>query len=205
MRPSRALFTPSCVAKFRASSTYREIIGFVKNLGAAAEGHPLSAPLPDPVSPHVSATLDMLARLKVLVDETPPVEQPMRFGNRAFKTWHASMVEVVTEYMPRIAPSVAPAELVPYLGESFGNPSRIDYGTGHETMFIMWCAAVAKAGGFVPSDMPALALKVFPLYISVARHLQTTYRLEPAGSHGVWSLDGVCVCVYVIVIVCVSL
>lgn len=29
-------------------------------------------------------------------------------------------------------------ELVPYLLVSFGHPSRIDYGTGHETSFVVW-------------------------------------------------------------------
>lgn len=32
----------------------------------------------------------------------------------------------------------AAVELVPYLLVSFGHPSRIDYGTGHETSFVVW-------------------------------------------------------------------
>lgn len=32
----------------------------------------------------------------------------------------------------------ATVELVPYLLASFGHPGRIDYGTGHETSFVVW-------------------------------------------------------------------
>ena len=39
------------------------------------------------------------------------------------------------------------------------------------------------------SDLKAVVLKVFTAYLAVCRHLQRTYWLEPAGSHGVWSLD----------------
>lgn len=35
-------------------------------------------------------------------------------------------------------------ELVPYLLASFGHPSRIDYGTGHETTFVVWlCESIS--------------------------------------------------------------
>jgi len=39
------------------------------------------------------------------------------------------------------------------------------------------------------SDVEALASIVFPKYLALAKRLQKTYMLEPAGSHGVWSLD----------------
>lgn len=34
-----------------------------------------------------------------------------------------------------------------------------------------------------------MVLRLFPAYLSVCRKLQRSYWLEPAGSHGVWSLD----------------
>jgi hypothetical protein len=33
-------------------------------------------------------------------------------------------------------------ELIAYFNESFGNRVRIDYGTGHETSFIVWLSAL---------------------------------------------------------------
>jgi hypothetical protein len=44
-------------------------------------------------------------------------------------------------------------------------------------------------GFLAPSDFPAVVLKVFHSYLTLMRRLQTTYKLEPAGSHGVWGLD----------------
>ena len=46
-----------------------------------------------------------------------------------------------------------------------------------------------KIGLLQDNDLKGLILKVFTGYLSVCRHLQRTYWLEPAGSHGVWSLD----------------
>lgn len=46
-----------------------------------------------------------------------------------------------------------------------------------------------KLGAFTPEDRAYLVLGVFWKYIIVMRYLQSTYWLEPAGSHGVWGLD----------------
>ena len=46
-----------------------------------------------------------------------------------------------------------------------------------------------KIGVICDSDLQALILRVFAFYLAVCRNLQQVYWLEPAGSHGVWSLD----------------
>jgi serine/threonine-protein phosphatase 2A activator len=83
----------------------------------------------------------------------------------------------------------ATIELVAYLVDAFGNSTRIDYGTGHELTFIFFLMALFKIGALDKSDELSIAIKVYNKYLNFARKLQVTYRLEPAGSQGVWSLD----------------
>lgn len=80
-------------------------------------------------------------------------------------------------------------EIVAYLVEGFGNATRIDYGTGHEISFIMFLCCLFKIGFLKMADRAATGCQIFPRYLEVVRKLQQTYRMEPAGSHGVWSLD----------------
>lgn len=80
-------------------------------------------------------------------------------------------------------------EISTYLCESFGNDTRIDYGTGHEMAFAMFLLCLFKIKALKDADTKIVAVKVFNEYLKLARKLQTVYKMEPAGSHGVWSLD----------------
>ena len=80
-------------------------------------------------------------------------------------------------------------DLATYLTESWGNRTRIDYGSGHELNFICFLLCLKKLDIITKDDYSLIILKVFTKYISIMRNLQKTYWLEPAGSHGVWGLD----------------
>ena len=73
----------------------------------------------------------------------------------------------------------------------FGNATRIDYGSGHELNFVAFLCCLDLLGIFAADETnyEALILVVFNRYLEVVRKLQTVYKLEPAGSHGVWGLD----------------
>lgn len=59
-----------------------------------------------------------------------------------------------------------------------------------ESIFFSASICLVKVGVLSLSrDAPALVLRVFWRYVGVMRQLQSTYWLEPAGSHGVWGLD----------------
>jgi serine/threonine-protein phosphatase 2A activator len=86
-------------------------------------------------------------------------------------------------------PKLAQPELNVYWIGSFGNDTRIDYGSGHELSFMAWLCGLTMLDYFVPEDYPAIVLSIFTRYLELVRKIQQTYTLEPAGSHGVWGLD----------------
>jgi hypothetical protein len=184
-----------------------------------------------------------------------------RFGNPAFRTWHARLVDrsyaivrclmdchvqyvlsssdtlssedemkhVLSEcskqgyraaskegtslWPPALSSSKQEeviGELRAYLHDSFGHPIRIDYGTGHESSFVVFLLSLCKIGCFrwgcssnsnddgeikqnksnpTPQVIGFASLSLFHVYLNVTRGLQRDYMLEPAGSHGVWGLD----------------
>merc|ERR1712055_586673 len=55
--------------------------------------------------------------------------------------------------------------------------------------FIMLLCALFKVGVLSHSDQTCVGLTVFSRYMDLVRDLQQVYRMEPAGSMGVWNLD----------------
>ena len=91
-------------------------------------------------------------------------------------------------------------ELQAHLHLSFGQPIRLDFGTGHESCFYIFLLCLFKLGIFgymdpnlnpSPNSMAPVALSITTQYLRVCRGLQADqgYMLEPAGSHGVWGID----------------
>ncbi|KFP83847.1 Serine/threonine-protein phosphatase 2A activator, partial [Apaloderma vittatum] len=134
----------------------------------------------------------LLNTLDRWIDETPPVDQPSRFGNKAFRTWYAKLDQEAEKLVATVIPkhlADAVPEVAVYLKESVGNSTRIDYGTGHEAAFAAFLCCLCKIGVLRVDDQMAIVFKVFNRYLEVMRKLQKTYRMEPAGSQGVWGLD----------------
>ncbi|XP_036143307.1 serine/threonine-protein phosphatase 2A activator-like [Monomorium pharaonis] len=188
--PKKRVKTQNDLALWKRSEAYYEYLGFILALNDAVQGHALDAECPQ--SPAIGSVVQMLNKFDAWITEIPPTEQPQRFGNKSFRTWHERLQQNAAEELKQVLPEDlhrAIPEIVEYLYESFGNPTRIDYGTGHEMAFLMFLCCMFKIGVFEESDKIATVIKVFNRYLELARRLQLTYRMEPAGSHGVWSLD----------------
>lgn len=80
-------------------------------------------------------------------------------------------------------------EVKNYFLDCFGSSKRLDYGTGHELNFICILIILIETGLIKQEDFTALVHHIFFRYLLLVRNLQITYRLEPAGAHGVWGLD----------------
>jgi len=91
--------------------------------------------------------------------------------------------------MPQLTAAVP--HVRPYLLTAFGSFVRMDYGTGHETSFAVFllCLTLTRVLCFDTEEARDIVLVVFVRYLRLCWRLQDVYRLEPAGSHGVWGLD----------------
>ncbi|MBN3272212.1 PTPA phosphatase, partial [Polyodon spathula] len=144
---------------------------------------------------HLQSIENLLALLNTLdrwIDETPPIDQPSRFGNKAFRLWYAKLDREAENLLRSVIPPALDAavpEVALYLKEAVGNSTRIDYGTGHEAAFAAFLCCLCKIGVLRVDDQLAIVFKVFDRYLKLMRKLQKTYRMEPAGSQGVWGLD----------------
>eukprot|EP00033_Pygsuia_biforma_P002837 GCRY01003131.1.p1 GENE.GCRY01003131.1~~GCRY01003131.1.p1 ORF type:complete len:363 (-),score=70.22 GCRY01003131.1:112-1200(-) len=143
-------------------------------------------------TPQVKKFISLIKEIEKLLDQFPPQEISARYGNPAFRTFFAHLEENAVDLVQRHLPEKqrgAAIELGAYLLHSMGNKTRIDYGSGHEVFFAFFLAGLWRLGVFAESDLQSVGLGLFPQYLSLIRRIQTTYQLEPAGSHGVWGLD----------------
>eukprot|EP01137_Pigoraptor_chileana_P010612 Opistho-2@60428 len=190
VHPVKRIHRPEDVSKWQQSEAHHKLVSFILFLNDSVKGKKVSDPYP--VSPIIDKLIALLDTLDKWVDEIPPIQQPMRFGNKAFRLWFAKVNENAAHLVRDILPhetQEAAIEIAPFLVESIGNQTRIDYGTGHEASFAAFLAALALVNAVAETDGTALVLRVFDRYLKLMRKVQKTYALEPAGSHGVWGLD----------------
>ena len=72
------------------------------------------------------------------------------------RVWFAKVAESAEGLICSVLPSdlhTAAVELAPYLIDSIGNSTRIDYGTGHETTFCALLCCLAKLGVLNNDDL----------------------------------------------------
>mmetsp|Transcript_112945 Transcript_112945/g.364612 ORF Transcript_112945/g.364612 Transcript_112945/m.364612 type:complete len:353 (-) Transcript_112945:285-1343(-) len=195
-RPRKRIHSPQDLELFTQSKLCEQLLSFAGELSEAVKGVPRSQERLGSASPLVRGLVRLLDELERWVEDFPPLAQPMRFGNKAFRQWHARLVErgegLLLEALQGTAATGAEAlasELARYLEAAFGDERRIDYGTGHEAAFLALLFALGARGVLAKADAADAVLLVFAAYLRVMRRLQEAYVLEPAGSHGVWGLD----------------
>ena len=136
----------------------------------------------------IDKALDMLDRV---LDQHPATETGSRFGNPIFRDFHQEVVQnAAPMHIDLFAlPHELAQEVAAYLCNCLGSEERLDYGSGHELNFALWLLCLYQIGLIKRKDFSAVVLHVFPRYWKLMRRIQSTYYLEPAGSHGVWGLD----------------
>lgn len=192
--PKRMLYIKDDLPKWLKSKAYFELYHFVEELAFIVKSKPLSYEVE--ITKTIQICLDIIQEMKDLVKDIPPVGDPMRYGNIAFRTWFSKVIEKTEDWMTKIiltknekVEKKVLIELTAYFRESLGNNTRIDYGTGHETAFAAWMYCLCKFNIISKDEKLVMINKVFWEYLEMIRVVQKVYKLEPAGSHGVWGLD----------------
>ncbi|KAG1722686.1 Phosphotyrosyl phosphatase activator [Suillus paluster] len=188
--PVKRILSSAQLTAFQSSATYNTIVSYIEVLNASVVGVRLTDPCSE--SPGINAILRLLDQIEQLAHETPPVEnKASRFGNPAFRSFYDKVQTLAPSLhatLPGLDPNVIP-ELSTYFSQAWGNRERIDYGSGMELNFLCWLVCLDQLQVVGASDHTMLVTRVFWRYIQIMRVLQSTYWLEPAGSHGVWGLD----------------
>jgi len=190
IEPVREVKSPMNMGQWLQSEAYRDLLGFIMTVGESVRGKKTTDECH--VSEITSKVIGLLETVSGWIDEIPPIEQPQRFGNKAYRTWHEKLVDNIDDLLQEVVTtelSGSVVELRAYFIDSFGNNTRIDYGTGHEMCFVYFLICLYKLQLLTTQDQEATVHRIFQKYLHVARKLQTTYRMEPAGSQGVWGLD----------------
>ncbi|XP_065829499.1 serine/threonine-protein phosphatase 2A activator-like isoform X2 [Oscarella lobularis] len=189
--PRREVTDASLVESWTNSQAYSDIFGLVQAFNEAAKGKACQKDS-EGNSEETRHLVDLLSKLDKWIDEIPPIDQPQRFGNKAFRTWHERLEMNAMSLVDPLLPDKykdANKEIAVYLSGGFGNATRIDYGTGHELSFAAFLCCLCKLRVLKEDDFGSVVCRVFPAYLDVTRKLQSTYNMEPAGSQGVWGLD----------------
>ncbi|CAJ1017215.1 protein phosphatase 2A, regulatory subunit B, putative [Leishmania guyanensis] len=222
---------------FRRSAAFQKVISYVQGCSEAVESTPnyqrMSTTVNDCDDTVKYLVEDYLPRLHDIATAIPLEDMAQqRFGNRAKRIFHERLEETVVADMEKLVRTFPTStsrseeeitamatELAAYVMDSFGNATRLDFGSGHELHFfivIMICLEEhGDCGGSLKDDPTVLVplevpppppvplearvevrkrrqdyiFYIFYDYMRLVRCLQKRYSLEPAGSHGVWGLD----------------
>ncbi len=180
-RMNRGIFCQSDLQNFLNSPTCEALCQFLLDLNSCAKGNRFESEGSNGRDLDIDKALNKSLEL---IDQTPLEDvDPQRFGNKAYRKWHAKLCK---EYLDEINPEQD--EFGSYFTRSFGDPTRLDFGTGHEVAFLMLLFVIYNTQKNTGNLRHFLNVTI-PRYLQVVRRLRLVYRLEPAGSHGVWSLD----------------
>ncbi len=187
IKPTKRISSQQDLEKWIDSPTYNLVLDFIVELQTSVIGKANDTPIEEE-SPVIAKLNHALSQVNDLIDEHPTHDTTSRFGKIEFRDFYKDLAEKSNDIISEIT-TKGLIETTTYFTESWGNSTRIDYGSGHELNFISFLLCLKQEELITPKDYPAIILKVFTQYMTIMRRLQKTFWLEPAGSHGVWGLD----------------
>ena len=187
--PVKRILSQADHQKFLHSSTYSLIQAWMFTLADSVRGRTISSLDVQHLSARIKKLDAVLDVFEGLLHRFPPLDTGSRFGNPVFRSLHKAIVRDVDKIHKEVLGldnEAAIQEISVYLINCFGSEERLDYGSGHELNFMMWLLCLYQLKQIEREDFPAVVMHTFVRYLELMRKIQSTYYLEPAGSHGVW-------------------
>lgn len=91
VKPEKKIRSQESLEQFSRKKYFNYIMIFVTELQASVFKRCISSTIP---AENLEPLMSLIGSLENLINDVPPLTQPMRFGNKAFKTWHAKALEV---------------------------------------------------------------------------------------------------------------
>jgi serine/threonine-protein phosphatase 2A activator len=152
------------LTEWASSQTYHQLLAYIEDMSASAKAN---------ITGVKSDLLVLLEESEELLDSSFAIVSfeagASRFGSPAFRQFLRRVDELVAD------------KRYSRIKKCFGSAERLDYGTGHELEFILLLMSLDSSADFFFS--------VYPAYYRLVKLVIQRFRLEPAGSRGVWGLD----------------
>ncbi|KAJ3315682.1 hypothetical protein HDV04_002096 [Boothiomyces sp. JEL0838] len=184
-QPVKRIHSEQDLESWKSSEAYLRILDFIQTLNYAVRNVKITDKCHE--SPNMFLVIELLDAVDKVIDDFPPEQTRQRYGNISFRRWLIHIQGIAADLLSKFP--VGLIELEAYFKGSFGDATRIDYGSGHELSFVAFLCCLDLTGYFVKEDYCAIVLRIFTRYLSLVQKLQRIYQLEPAGSHGVWGIE----------------
>jgi serine/threonine-protein phosphatase 2A activator len=163
-----------------SSNSFRDLLAFIKDI--------FENPLPNQWETKNDLT-DLLESIEQSVDSfNVPQNSKYRYGNREFRPFIEESAFTLIDNWKPLQDSLDDTELKSHLKASFGNLNRIDFGTGHELEFLIFLFLYCKLP-LAANSRAQIFYACYPRYYRLQKKIIAKFRLEPAGSRGVWGID----------------
>lgn len=101
--PTTKVKVPTDMEQWLKSSAHNDYLGFILTINEAVKGKKLSDECK--VSDFTTSVMNLLDVISAWIDNIKPIEQPQRFGNKAFRTWHQKLKENAAQMIENIFPN----------------------------------------------------------------------------------------------------
>lgn len=91
-QPKKEITSPDDLEKFKKNKLYQKLMEYIVDLQRSVTSKKISATQKNKKFENI---VGMIEDFEKLVDEVPPIQQPMRFGNKAFRNLHEKYQQVM--------------------------------------------------------------------------------------------------------------